>query len=429
MSGLVLDGFAGPGGWDVALNELGIGPVVGIEKDAAACLTRAAAGHVTIRADVSRYPVGHLAGKVSGAVWSPPCTTFSAAGDQAGNAIAGLLVHLVADMFAGRDTRAEHRAGLRAALTESDWATDLPPAKRTAKIAAAVTSAALVAEPARYIEAASPEWIALEQVPSVLPLWQAYAAHLSTRGYSVWTGVLNAADYGVPQTRKRAILITSRVRRVSCPEPTHYDPQKGHQLWGEPWVSMAEALGWGATGRVAPTVTAGGTATGGAEPFGHRDRDALTAERQAGRWELRRLVGRSIAAGRRPHPLHEPAPTITGGSEESHGTGPRLSWVLHTNRDQRPDGTRQTVDPSSAPAPALTAKSGGQWVVKPADEVEQSIRITVQEAAILQSFPPGYPWRGTKTRQFQQVGNAIPPLLAAHVLAEATGVRIAQAAA
>lgn len=46
-----------------------------------------------------------------------------------------------------------------------------------------------------------------------------------------------------------------------------------------------------------------------------------------------------------------------------------------------------------------------------------AIRLTLRDALILQSFRPDYPVQGTKTRQFEQVGNAIPPLLARHILA------------
>ena len=159
----------------------------------------------------------------------------------------------------------------------------------------------------------------------MLPLWQVYAAELKRMGYWAWTGKLNAADYGVPQTRERAILIASRVRRVRRPEPTHYDARKGDQLWGTPWVSMAEALGWGATGRPVPTVTAGGTDTGGAEPFGHRGRDALEAERDAGQWALRQGDQRRMppcsAQCQRPAPA--PAPAMAFRAQlRAHAMGP-----------------------------------------------------------------------------------------------------------
>ena len=44
------------------------------------------------------------------------------------------------------------------------------------------------------------------------------------------------------------------------------------------------------------------------------------------------------------------------------------------------------------------------------------MRVTVQEAGILQSFPADYPWKDTKSQQYRQVGDAVPPLLAMHIL-------------
>jgi DNA (cytosine-5)-methyltransferase 1 len=371
---LAVDLFAGAGGWD--LPGRAVTPrLAGIEIDAAACLTRAAAGLATIRADVAAYPARAPAGPLWGLIASPPCTTFSQAGARAGMALMDILAGLIADLLAGRDTRPARIAEMEAELARSGWAAGKP--GRDARIAAAARMAALVAEPARYIAAARPEWVAMEQVREVMPLWGAYAAGLAALGYGTWHGVLCAADYGVPQTRRRAVFISSRTRVPRCPPPTHYDPAGGaqHLFLNAPWVSMVEAIGWGATARPAPTVTAGGTGAGGAEPFGRRSRAMLLRELAAGRWVLR--VDRQDKAVTRR--LDEPAQTIKSG----HSAATELAWVS-------PDGQRE-------------------------------ILLEPWEAGVLQGFPPDWDWRGSRTRQLRQIGNAIPPGLARAVMLEASG--------
>ncbi|WP_245236423.1 DNA cytosine methyltransferase, partial [Streptomyces roseus] len=177
-SPLILDLFAGPGGWSEGLSALGLRDV-GIEIDGAVCATRAAAGHSTIRADVAAYPTAQLGGKVTGLIGSPPCQTFSAAGLRAGNTDLPLCHQALDDLARGHDTRATLRTGC------------------------ADSRSLLVVEPLRYALDLRPEWIALEEVPAVLPLFEHTARLLAAAGYSTWAGVLNAADFGLPQTRRR----------------------------------------------------------------------------------------------------------------------------------------------------------------------------------------------------------------------------------
>ncbi len=246
---MILNLFAGPGGWCAGLRS--IAPdleSVGIEWDAAACATRRAAGHLTIRADVRAYPTAPFIGKVTGLIASPPCPTFSAAGSGEGLDEMPELTRVARILnLEWQDPRTMHL-----------WSDERTP---------------LVLEPLRWVKALRPEWVACEQVRGVLPLWQEYARFWRGASYSTWAGVLNTADFGVPQTRERAFLLASRVGFAHPPEPTHC--KGGAQtMFGTlaPWVSMADALGWGAVERPCVTVTGGGTRAGGAEPLAHPER-------------------------------------------------------------------------------------------------------------------------------------------------------------
>lgn len=183
----VIDLFAGPGGWSLAAAALGLHEL-GVEYEPNAVATRTAAGWRTIHADVAELNPANFA--AAGLIASPPCQAFSTAGKGHGR---------------------DYTDDLVAAIHRRDWHARPHPDPRVW----------LVLEVGRWIEALHPEWIACEQVPAVLPLWNAYADWLRELGYSVWTGTLNAADFGVPQTRVRAFLIAHRTRTAHPPEPTH----------------------------------------------------------------------------------------------------------------------------------------------------------------------------------------------------------------
>ncbi len=165
----------------------------------------------------------------------------------------------------------------------------------------------------------------------------------------MWCGVLCAADYGMPQTRQRAILIASLVHQVAPPAPTHARHPDGGDLFTpplQPWVTMADALP-------------------------HRASQTLHHRRDSPKWI-------ALHGPRRNRPASEPAPTITG---EAH----RWRW---SNGD----------------------------------------RLTIAEAAVLQGFPADMTVHGPRTSQFLQIGNAVPPPLAAAVYAAAAGIAAHQLA-
>lgn len=330
---MIVEGFAGPGGWAVALRKRQTRHM-GMELDPNACATRAAEKHLTIRCDVTQYPTRPFRGRITGKVDSPPCQAWSQSGHLLGLEDQPLVQQAVDDLAHGRDTR----AGLLSACKDP--------------------RSLLAAEPMRWHHDLRPEWIAMEEVPAVLPLWQQYTRILDSWGYSTWSGILNTADYGMGQARRRAILIASRTRTVARPEPTHYDPRRGFQLWGNPWRTMADTLNWGYTTRPAPTVTGGGTETGGAEPFSSTSRAAMRAAMaDPGHWAWRK-----------------PAPTVTG-------------TVGHVGGKQ----------------------AGGH------------LNLSLVEAARLQGFPDGYRFQGNKGQVALQIGNAMPPPLAEAVLDAAAG--------
>jgi DNA (cytosine-5)-methyltransferase 1 len=344
-----------------AMAQLGLSHI-SVESEPVMIQTLRANGHPTWHADVTSSRVrDHPWPAIYLFHASPPCQSFSVSGRGEGRA------HLDSMAQALRKV-ADGALPEDALASVADDALD----KRTE----------LSLEPMLVIQRHRPRFITLEQVPPVLPLWEAYAEILRGWGYSAWTGMLHSEQFGVPQTRKRAVLMASRERQVSPPAPTH---SRFHSRSPErlddgllPWVSMARALDWGMTARPAMTVTGGGSATGGAEPFGNAARQTIRREEEEGRWVQRS----NYSASGKP-----------GQTAEERG------------RTERELGH---------PSVVITSK-GFRWKAK-----NDAVRVTVEEAATLQTFPEGYEFCGNKGEQFQQVGNAYPPVMALAILTALT---------
>lgn len=251
---LIVDLFAGPGGLDVAAGWLGI-PAVGIELDSDACATRKAAGLATVSGDVKTFrPADFPEARVLAG--GPPCQTYTVAGGRDGGAGRRALQQVLdlAGLMAESKSNKRKRAKVEAELAE------------LAKAPGDKGRTGLVLEPLRWaltaIEERRPyEAIVLEQVTTVRPVWEAYAAILKDEGYSVVTAVLRAEEYGVPQTRKRAVLIARRNGPATLPEKTHRP--FGKKLTPEeerrrPYVTMADVLD-----RLAPFEVVSNYGTGG----------------------------------------------------------------------------------------------------------------------------------------------------------------------
>jgi len=220
-----VDLFAGPGGWDVGATRLGL-RVVGIERDHAACETRRAASLGTVEGDVRTYGPADFP-DATDLIGSPPCQPFSVGGIGRGRKALDVVLGL-AQMLAARK-------GIAQALKDFED-------ERTG----------LVLEPLRWaLEAADAgrpyEAVVLEQVQQVQQVWNAYAEVLRAEGYSVATGILRTEQFGVPQTRRRAVLVARLVGEARLPEPTHRPYRRGiAQDAGDvrllPWRSMADVL-------------------------------------------------------------------------------------------------------------------------------------------------------------------------------------------
>jgi DNA (cytosine-5)-methyltransferase 1 len=222
------------------------------------------------------------------------------------------------------------------------------------------------------------------------------------RDYQLTTGVLLAADYGVPQRRPRTIVIGSRIGAIPMPTPTHSKTptlMPGLREWETVRSRIGQLPEWPVSTRLPDAEV---SFFGETVPGLYKWLD-LHVGRQPRELSLRRYDHVPPGGGRFDVP-HELLPDC---------------WR------NKATGTTDVMGRMRWEAPSLTIRTEffkpekGQYLHPQWDARDRARRvnrvITHLEAALLQDFPEDFMWCGTKIQIAKQIGNAVPVGLAAAI--------------
>lgn len=312
-----IDLFSGPGGLSIGLKRAGYRVLSNVEmnRDAMETYTSHDVDAAHYNVDIRQVSFEKFKGRVDVVVGGPPCQPFS---------IGGL-----------RKAQADKRD--------------------------------MIPEFIRCLKECEPAAFIMENVPGLIqkrtkPYFDWALSQLSECGYRLNWAVLNSADYGVPQKRKRLIVLGSRSMQLRFPAASHGPGTDNSH------VTTLDVVG--------------------AEPIGESPNCPVKFARFP---DLRPspYAGHVYNGGGRPIDPLGPCHTILASAG-----GYKTHWF-----------DTQGV----APEYHAHLRAGG----KPRDgEVPGARRMSVEESALVQTFPAGMRFAGRKSSQYKQVGDAVPPDLA-----------------
>ncbi len=282
----------------------------------------------------------------------------------------------------------------------------------------------LVLQYLRIVEGLLPKYLVVENVPGLLSLAGGRALRwvyerLEVMGYNVQHRVLLAARYGVPQERWRLIILARRsdVPIIGFPSSTHRAAARANFTGGAIWAREENLFDVRISHRLKEPVTVE-QAIGDLPPLKNAEGeeripmasagpDSLTSYQHWARKGARELWNH-IAPRLSKINLERLQYVRPGGSWRDI---PYKLLPAGMKRARKSDHTKRygRLDPKGLSCTVLT-KCDPHW--GSFFHYSQDRAITPREAARLQSFPDRYVFLGTQTAQYEQIGNAVPPLFA-----------------
>lgn len=237
----------------------------------------------------------------------------------------------------------------------------------------------LVLEMSRLVEEVQPQIVMMENVPGLpkkgAELFDHFLQKLSLLGYISEWGILQVADYGVPQSRQRLVLLAGKGFPIHLPKPTHSKTSKdGLKLW----KTLQDAIGT----MPEPIVLADTQSTGGPQRYNWHVVRSLSPE------TLKRLKAARPGESRLKLPQELRPPCHQNRNDGFNNVYGRMSW----------EQTSATI------TGGCTTFSKGRF-----GHPEQDRTISVREAALLQTFPIDYIFDSPYIDYVcEMIGNALP---------------------
>jgi DNA (cytosine-5)-methyltransferase 1 len=238
----------------------------------------------------------------------------------------------------------------------------------------------------RAIEILKPDTFSLENVSGYREFKSFYliTSCLYACGYFYESRVLNAADFGVPQTRKRLILLARRDgRSLKFPPPTHAPRNRLLPMFETrlPWVGWYEAI---------------------ADIVGELPDSAFTP------WQLKRMPREILQTVSGVSDAYEPTRVVSATNAEN--------WraFIVDGRNVRSNGAptfRYSDDPM-----ITIVSSASRGIARALLPMGRIVRVTPRALARFQSFPDSYQLPSRMRLACEGIGNAVPPLMAQRIM-------------